>query len=265
MDKSVSPKDLLLHGFKKPNSNHDFLTHLFPEIYMVFEIGLGSPSSKITTLDVNYQLRTFKVKWLGVKTYEEIGHQHLAYFVRQELRDFVKSFYIVEPINPPTRYTPGKYIPRTSVQWPESKAFQKRLNDMLEELATNESLKSQQEVLIKEQMNDLKEERNSIMFSERYGYRSISFEKIKETMIEANGKLKLKASRKGWHKEGMFVYYVPEAFYPATTEIGKAIADENGNVKYQAYFAFFDGDKVIAGWRPTFEDLTTEDWIFKSI
>ena len=233
MDKSVSPKDLLLHGFKKPNSNHEFLTHLFPEIYMVFEIGLGSPSSKITTLDVNYQLRTFKVKMIDT-IYQEITDQNLAYFIRQELRDFVKPFSIAEPINPPARYTPGKYILGGCIEWPELKTFQEIIKNLLEE---------------------------NLMF----GYTSISWEKIQYIIIEANGKLKLKASRKGWHKEGMFIYYVPEAFYPATTETGRFIADEDGNVKYQAYFALFDGDKVIAGWRPTFEDLTTEDWILKSI
>ena len=70
-----------------------------------------------------------------------------------------------------------------------------------------------------------------------------------------------KLAREGWNGKGMFVYYVGSNKYPATTEVGKSIADKDGNVEYQAYIAMKTVQGNVVPWLASQSDILSEDWI----
>ena len=77
----------------------------------------------------------------------------------------------------------------------------------------------------------------------------------------ANLKEGHKVARKGWNGKGMFVYYVPANSYKSCTEIGNSIADENGMVSYEPYFAIRNVKGTVSTWVPSINDCLAEDWV----
>jgi hypothetical protein len=74
-------------------------------------------------------------------------------------------------------------------------------------------------------------------------------------------KIGLKVTREGWNGKGMFLYYVPANKYPATTEVGRSIADADGNVEYGAYIAMKTAQGNVVPWLASQSDILAEDWI----
>lgn len=70
-----------------------------------------------------------------------------------------------------------------------------------------------------------------------------------------------KVAREGWNGRGMFLYHVPANAYPATTDVGKSIADVDGNVEYGAYIAMKTAQGNVVPWLASQTDILTEDWI----
>ena len=70
-----------------------------------------------------------------------------------------------------------------------------------------------------------------------------------------------RVAREGWNGKGMFLYYVPANAYPATTEVGKSIADANGNVEYGAYIAMKTAQGNVVPWLASQTDMLSEDWV----
>jgi hypothetical protein len=70
-----------------------------------------------------------------------------------------------------------------------------------------------------------------------------------------------KVRREGWNGKGMFIYYVPANKYPYTTEVGKLIANENGLVEYNPYFAIKNVNGTVSTWIPSINDCLALDWI----
>lgn len=70
-----------------------------------------------------------------------------------------------------------------------------------------------------------------------------------------------KVARQGWNGKGMFLYYVPANKYPYTTEVGKSIADENGNVEYGAYIAMKTAQGNVVPWLASQTDVLATDWV----
>lgn len=68
-----------------------------------------------------------------------------------------------------------------------------------------------------------------------------------------------RVSRAGWNGKGMFVYLVPAASYPPTTEIAKAQFG-GADVPYNAYLAIKNVDNTISTWVPSVNDVLAEDW-----
>jgi hypothetical protein len=67
-----------------------------------------------------------------------------------------------------------------------------------------------------------------------------------------------KVSRTGWNGQGMFLYIVPAATYPAITEIAKK---EFGDiVPYRSYWALKTAQGDVATWHPSGSDSLAEDW-----
>jgi hypothetical protein len=69
-----------------------------------------------------------------------------------------------------------------------------------------------------------------------------------------------KVARTGWNGSGMFVYYVPEASYPAQTGVAKSHFGENAMVPYRAYLALKTTQEDVATWVPSGSDALAEDW-----
>lgn len=68
-----------------------------------------------------------------------------------------------------------------------------------------------------------------------------------------------KIAREGWNGKGMYVYMVPAASYPPSTEIAR---DEFGDmVPYEAYLAIKNVKGTINTWVPSVSDLLSEDWM----
>jgi hypothetical protein len=68
-----------------------------------------------------------------------------------------------------------------------------------------------------------------------------------------------KVARHGWNGNGMFVYYVPAASYPAMTEVAK---NEFGEmVKYNPYFTIKTVQGSVSTWVPSVNDCLAEDWV----
>lgn len=70
----------------------------------------------------------------------------------------------------------------------------------------------------------------------------------------------LKVARTGWNGKGMFLYYVPENEYPASTEIALAYYD-GGMVPYGDYIAMKTADENVVPWLASQTDILAEDWV----
>lgn len=68
-----------------------------------------------------------------------------------------------------------------------------------------------------------------------------------------------KIARRGWNGKGMFVYYVPAASYPPSTDIMKEYFGGE-NVPYRAYLALKTAQNDVATWSPSTSDALAEDW-----
>jgi len=71
-----------------------------------------------------------------------------------------------------------------------------------------------------------------------------------------------KVSRRGWNGNGMFIYYVPAAKYPAS---GNSIGTmkglyEDDLVPYQAYIAMKTVDGTVVPWLASQSDILCDDW-----
>lgn len=69
-----------------------------------------------------------------------------------------------------------------------------------------------------------------------------------------------KVARIGWNGQGMFVYYVPAAKYPPSTDIAKQ-AFGGWDVPYREYLALKTAQNDIATWSPSTSDALAEDWV----
>lgn len=69
-----------------------------------------------------------------------------------------------------------------------------------------------------------------------------------------------RVARNGWNGKGMFVYYVPANKYKSCTPTGDLLADENGMVKYNPYFAIKNVNGTVSTWVPSINDCLAEDW-----
>lgn len=69
-----------------------------------------------------------------------------------------------------------------------------------------------------------------------------------------------RVARAGWNGKGMFVYFVPEASYPAQTGAAKAFFGDVALVPYQAYMAIKNANDTVSTWVPSVNDCLSEDW-----
>lgn len=77
-----------------------------------------------------------------------------------------------------------------------------------------------------------------------------------------------KVARSGWNGKGMFLYYVPAARYPASTDIGKEVgialasgtSEWDGKVPYGAYIAMKTAQNNVVPWLASQTDVLAEDW-----
>lgn len=70
-----------------------------------------------------------------------------------------------------------------------------------------------------------------------------------------------RVARSGWNGQGMFVYYVPAASYPAQTGAAKRHFGDGGMVPYRAYMALKTAQGDVATWAPSCSDALAEDWV----
>ncbi|PEJ48395.1 hypothetical protein COM34_14085 [Bacillus wiedmannii] len=68
-----------------------------------------------------------------------------------------------------------------------------------------------------------------------------------------------KVARKGWNGKEMFLYYVPSASYPPSTDIAKE-AFGGQDVPYGAYIAMKTAQGNIVPWLVSQTDMLVEDW-----
>lgn len=68
-----------------------------------------------------------------------------------------------------------------------------------------------------------------------------------------------KVARKGWNGKGMFLYYVPSASYPPSTDIAKE-AFGGQDVPYSAYIAMKTAQGNVVPWLASQTDVLAEDW-----
>ncbi|AXF39908.1 hypothetical protein BMBphi_gp060 [Bacillus phage vB_BthS_BMBphi] len=69
-----------------------------------------------------------------------------------------------------------------------------------------------------------------------------------------------KIARKGWNGKGMFVYYVPAAFYPPSTDTMKELFKGEA-VPYREYLALKTAQDDVATWAPSTSDALADDWM----
>lgn len=69
-----------------------------------------------------------------------------------------------------------------------------------------------------------------------------------------------KVARAGWNGKGMFLYYVRENAYPATSPVAQKEWGENALVPYQAYIAMKTAQGSVVPWLASQTDLLAEDW-----
>lgn len=72
-------------------------------------------------------------------------------------------------------------------------------------------------------------------------------------------KQRKKVARKGWNGKGMFLYYVPSASYPPSTDIAKE-AFGGQDVPYGAYIAMKTAQGNVVPWLASQTDVLAEDW-----
>jgi hypothetical protein len=66
-------------------------------------------------------------------------------------------------------------------------------------------------------------------------------------------------AREGWNGKGMYLYYVPAASYPATTDIARR---EIGDmVPYGAYIAMKTAQGNVVPWLASQTDILAEDYV----
>lgn len=70
-----------------------------------------------------------------------------------------------------------------------------------------------------------------------------------------------KVARQGWNGKGMFLYYVPANFYPASTEIAKE--EFGATVEYGAYIAMKTVQGNVVPWLASQTDVLANDWMFE--
>jgi hypothetical protein len=68
-------------------------------------------------------------------------------------------------------------------------------------------------------------------------------------------------TRRPWRESGVFVYYVPEAAYPAQTGIAKQFFGKDAKVPYLAYLAIKRADDQVCVFIPGMDSILAEDWI----
>lgn len=68
-----------------------------------------------------------------------------------------------------------------------------------------------------------------------------------------------KVARIGWNGKGMFLYYVPAAAYPPSTEIAKK-AFSGEDVPYGAYIAMKTAQGNVVPWLASQTDMLSDDW-----
>lgn len=69
-----------------------------------------------------------------------------------------------------------------------------------------------------------------------------------------------KIAREGWNGKDMFLYYVPAASYPPSTDIAKK-AFGGEDVPYGAYIAMKTAQGNVVPWLASQTDILTEDWM----
>lgn len=69
----------------------------------------------------------------------------------------------------------------------------------------------------------------------------------------------LKVARSGWNGKGMFLYHVPAAAYPPSTEVAKT-AFHGENVPYGAYIAMKTAQGNVVPWLASQTDMLADDW-----
>lgn len=68
-----------------------------------------------------------------------------------------------------------------------------------------------------------------------------------------------KITRSGWNGKGMFLYFVPAASYPPSTQV--ATDDFNGNnVPYRSYIAMKTAQGDVVPWVASQSDILEDDW-----
>ncbi len=72
-------------------------------------------------------------------------------------------------------------------------------------------------------------------------------------------KQRKKVARKGWNGKGMFLYYVPSASYPPSTDIAKE-AFSGQDVPYGVYIAMKTAQGNVVPWLASQTDVLAEDW-----
>ena len=70
----------------------------------------------------------------------------------------------------------------------------------------------------------------------------------------------VKVARDGWNGKGMFVFLVPAGRFSAYTKAAIDIADEDGKVGYNPYFAIKTVNGTVSTWVPSVNDCLAEDW-----
>lgn len=70
-----------------------------------------------------------------------------------------------------------------------------------------------------------------------------------------------KVERVGWNGKEMFVYLVGPGRYPPTTEAGRSLAGNDGNVAYKPYLALKCADGDVVPWLASQTDILANDWI----
>ena len=68
-----------------------------------------------------------------------------------------------------------------------------------------------------------------------------------------------RVARDGWNGKGMFLYYVPAAAYPPSTEVAKE-AFGGENVPYGAYVAMKTAQGNVVPWLASQTDMLADDW-----
>lgn len=67
-------------------------------------------------------------------------------------------------------------------------------------------------------------------------------------------------TRAPWKAQGVYVYLVPAASYPAQTAVAKKAFGENGMVPYMAYLAIKRAVGQVCVFTPGVDSLLAEDW-----